>query len=233
MLYYLRNSLQYTFMGGDWNCVLSARDTTSDNYVISKALLDTVRTLNLKDVWFLKNRNIEFTYVRQNYGSRIDRAYVKDLANYITDVKIIHVNFSDHSCVKTTLTLPDIPHQGKGYWKLNTSLLDDNLIKENFKIEWAKMGLTKNRYNNINEWWELYAKKQIKLFFIREGKKVMEKKYGLIKYLEFCLNELYNKLNLTGNVQYEEIKILKDRIDELKNSPQSRMFLYQIRKSNF
>ena len=71
LLYYLRNSLECTFIGGDWNCVLSARDTTSNNFETSKALLDTIRTLNLKDVWFLKNRQIEFTYVRENYGSRI------------------------------------------------------------------------------------------------------------------------------------------------------------------
>ena len=64
LIYFLRNSLQNTYIGGDWNCVLSERDTTSDNVVISKALLNAVRTLSLRDVWFLKNRNIEYTYVR-------------------------------------------------------------------------------------------------------------------------------------------------------------------------
>ena len=44
-----------------------------------------MRTLNLKDVWFLKHRQIEFTYVRENYGSRIDRAYVKDLSNNVIE----------------------------------------------------------------------------------------------------------------------------------------------------
>ena len=31
-----------------------------------------------------------------------------------------------------------------------------------------------------------------------------------------CLNKLYNNLNLTGEVDYSEVKILKDRIDKLK-----------------
>ena len=44
-----------------------------------------------------------------------------------------------------------------------------------------------------------------------------EKKYGLIQYSEFCLNKLYYNVNLTGNLQYKEVKILKDRIDELKS----------------
>ena len=217
LLYYLRNSLQNTFIGGDWNCILSDRDTTSDNFVISKALLNTIRNLNLRDAWHLKNRQINYTYVRNNYGSRIDRVYVKDLANNITNIKTIHVNFSDHSCVQTELNLPDIPRKGKSYWKLNTSLLDNKRIKEKFKKEWVKMGSIKNRYDNLNEWWDIHVKKEIKKFFIREGKKEMAMKYGLIEYLEFCLNELYNNVNLTGNLQYEEVKMLKDRIDELKN----------------
>ena len=45
----------------------------------------------------------------------------------------------------------------------------------------------------------------------------MAKKYGLIEYLEFSLNELYNEINLTGNLQYGEVKRIKNRIDEIKN----------------
>ena len=124
LIYYLRNSLQNTIIGGDWNCVLSERDTTSDNIVFSKALLNTVRNLNLKDAWHIKHRQVEYTYVRNNYGSRIDRMYLKDLANNIVNIKVIHVNFSDHSCVHMEITIPDIPRIGIGFWKMNLSLLD-------------------------------------------------------------------------------------------------------------
>ena len=37
--YYLRNNLQNTYVAGDWNCILSERDTNSDNVVVSKSLL--------------------------------------------------------------------------------------------------------------------------------------------------------------------------------------------------
>lgn len=217
LIYYLRNSLQNTFLGGDWNCVLSDRDTTSDNIVFSKALLNTVRNLNLKDAWHLKNRHVEYTYVRNNYGSRIDRFYVKDLADSIINIKVIHVNFSDHSCVQMEVTIPDIPRIGRGFWKMNVSLLENEYIKEKFKLEWEKIKSVQNRYDCINKWWDLYAKKEIKSFFIKEGKKEMKNKYGLIEYLEFCLNKLYNNINLTGNLQYGEVKLLKDRIDEIKS----------------
>ena len=217
LLYYLRNSLQNTLIGGDWNCVLSERDSTSEEVVVSKSLLNTVRTLNLKDAWHLKHKNIEYTYVRNNYGSRIDRFYVKDMAKFVTNIKTIHVNFSDHSAVSLEINCPDIPQQGRGYWKLNTTLLKNESIKERFKEEYEKMLSVKNRYRNINEWWDVYVKKQIKVFFKKEGKNEMEKKYGLIKYLELSLNRIYNKINLTGELQYGRVKLLKDRIDELKN----------------
>ncbi|CAL4183304.1 unnamed protein product, partial [Meganyctiphanes norvegica] len=203
--------------GGDWNCILSQRDTNSDNIGVSKALLNTVRTLNLKDVWFLKHKHIEYTFVRTNFGSRIDRAYVKDLSKYISNVKTIHVNFSDHSCLYTEFKLPDIPQKGKYYWKMNVSLLDDIEIKNRFKIEWERLCFDKNRFKNINDWWDLYVKKEIKSFFIIEGKQIMERKYGLIQYLEYCLNKLYNKVNVSGTLQYNDVKMLKDRIEELKN----------------
>ena len=76
----------------------------------------------------------------------------------------------------------------------------------------------KSKFDNINEWWDLYVKKQIKYFFIREGKELNEKKYGMIKFLEHCLNRVYNKINVTGSLDYDEVKILKSRIDELKSN---------------
>ena len=45
----------------------------------------------------------------------------------------------------------------------------------------------------------------------------MDKKYSLIKYLEFSLNRLYNNLSITGTVQYGKVRALKERIDILKN----------------
>ena len=43
------------------------------------------------------------------------------------------------------------------------------------------------------------------------------KRYGRLEYLEFKLNKLYEYLNRTGEVNYEDIRSLKDRISLLKN----------------
>ena len=93
----------------------------------------------MRDIWFVENKNrpIEYTYIRNNYGSRLDRVYVKNLSNYVTNVKVCHVNFSDHSCIQMSLNLPNVPKVGNFYWKLNVSLLDNADIKNSFEVEWT------------------------------------------------------------------------------------------------
>ena len=216
LLYYLRNNLNNIILGGDWNCVLNERDCQSKNIHISKALLSIVRSVKIRDAWSVKHKDIVYTYARQNYGSRIDRIYVKDLANYIENINVTHVNFSDHSSVEMLINLPNIPKMGKFYWKLNVALLDDNHIKEDFKLEWVKIKNAICKYDSINKWWEFYAKAQIKKFFIKKGREESQKKYGLLEYLEFKLNRLHEHLNKTGQMNYKDVKEIKDRINAIK-----------------
>ena len=216
LIYYLRHNLQRTIMGGDFNCVLSERDTSSQDTQISKSLLNLIRTLNFKDLWHVKHRDIKYTYIRQDYGSRIDRFYAKDLANFVKSIDVFNVNFSDHSCVKTELGLPNIPKVGPYYWKLNTSLLELPNIEDRFKVVWVKLKSNIKNFPNINIWWDKYAKSQIKSFFVKVGKEQKQYKYGLLNYLEFSLNKKYNELNISGRVDYSQIKRIKDRIDDIK-----------------
>ena len=216
LIYYLRNNIQNSIIGGDFNCVLSQRDTSTGNANISKALLNTIRTLQFKDMWHVKNKDIKYTFVRNNFGSRIDRLYAKDLCQYVKWIDVINVNFSDHSCIKSVIGMPNIPKVGQYYWKLNTALLDLPDIDLRFKEEWEKIKSVKNRYTNVNNWWDKHAKPQIKKFFVKIGKEENQKKYGLLSFLEYRLNRLYNEVNISGNVDYSKIKILKDRIDNIK-----------------
>ena len=176
LLFYLRNNLNNVILGGDWNCVISERDCESRNIHVSKSLLNIIRQIRCRDAWFVKNNNPEYSYVRNNYGSRIDRIYVRDIANYINDIKTVHVNFSDHSGIVMTINLPDEIKRGKYYWKLNISLLEDKIIKDRFKIEWDRIKNFISFYDNIINWWEMYAKYQIKNCFIDLGKEENQKK---------------------------------------------------------
>ena len=218
LLFYLRNNLSNVILGGDWNCVLSRRDTESDSVHLSKALTNTTKSLQLKDGWFVKHKDVQYTYIRNNHGSRLDRFYVKDLSNYIVKIEVIHMSFSDHSSVKMKVQLSNVPKIGRYYWKLNVNLLNDENIKIRFLKEWTRMTYAIRFYDTINIWWEFYAKSQIKKFFITVGREESDKKYGLIQFLEYKLNRLYDKCNKTGKVEYLEVKQLKDRINDLKKN---------------
>ena len=215
LIYYLRSKLNKTIFAGDWNCVLSKRDSTSSNCHVSKALTSTIRTLQLKDAWFIPNkrRAIEYTYIRQNCKSRLDRIYLCELATSVSDTQVVHTSISDHSCVITTLNIEGTPAPGKYYWKLNTSLLEDTYVKQRFKELWITLKRKVENYQSINEWWENFVKLKIKSFFINEGKIANKKTYGLIEYLECCLANLY----ISDGNNYNEIKLLKGRINTYKN----------------
>ena len=216
LLFYLRNNLNNTVLGGDFNCILSKRDSTSNSVQVSKVLINIIKSLQLKDAWYLKNNDVQYTFFRQNYGSRLDRFYIKNLENYINEIKLIHVNFSDHSSILMTLDIPNVPKTGTYYWKLNVSLLDNVNIKNNFKNEWERIKAAIGFYSSINIWWEKYAKRQIKLFFKKVGKVENAKTYGLLQFLEHKLNRIYDKCNRTGELNYLEVKMLKDRINQIK-----------------
>ena len=67
---------------------------------------------------------------------------------------------------------------GNYYWKMNTSLLDNNEIKELFAKEWDRIKFMINRYNNINEWWEFCAKKEINFFLSNKEKLKIKRNMG-------------------------------------------------------
>ena len=74
--YYLRNSLDNSILGGDFNCILHPRDSTSKSTHICKSLNNIFKDLSMKDVWWLCNRDVEHTFVRYDYGSRLDQMYI-------------------------------------------------------------------------------------------------------------------------------------------------------------
>ena len=96
ILYYLRNNLSNTILCGDFNCITNKNDKSRNGSCpLSKTLSYTLGNLNLKDIWTTLNNEIEFTFFRENYGSRIDRIYAADLKDNFTKIWVRPVSFSD------------------------------------------------------------------------------------------------------------------------------------------
>ena len=62
-----------------------------------------------------------------------------------------------------------------------------------------------------------YVRKRKLSFFINKGKIESQKKYGMLKYLEYSLNRLYNDNNITNRIDYDRVKLIKLRINEIKS----------------
>ena len=81
-----------------------------------------------------------------------------------------HASLSDHHYVVMVLNLPNIdsiplpPKPPPLYWKLNTSILEDEDFIENFAAFYANLQSNKTEFHDIANWWDLHAKPAIRKF---------------------------------------------------------------------
>ena len=81
-------------LGGDFNCVISQRDVSSRNDNLqSKALSNLAKQVGLKDITKSTHQLPEYTFIKNNYGSRLDRIYVKSLFDHIFSWETIPISF--------------------------------------------------------------------------------------------------------------------------------------------
>lgn len=63
----------------------------------------------------------------------MDRFYVKDLENNVTETQNHPVSWSDHNIIKTCIKLNNDILIGKGYWRLNCNILTQDVVVNNVK----------------------------------------------------------------------------------------------------
>lgn len=95
--FYLRHNYDAILIGGDFNCVLNARDQKGV-FNFSLALNSVCKEFNFCDVWEAKHDMTPgYTLYRGDSASRLDRIYVKNTdRKKISDVNIHPVPCSDH-----------------------------------------------------------------------------------------------------------------------------------------
>ena len=214
----LQNSSMNLILGGDWNCILSDKDSSNPNNCnISKSLKSIVSIFKFKDVHNLVQKIPEYTYVKQNYASRLDRIYISDGKFNNLNMKTVPLSFTDHSAVLLDFKLENLIEFGKSYWKLNCSLLKEIAIKEDFKVLWLQIVEQKKNYASILEWWEFLAKVRVKEFYIKVGAFKKRMRYGMLNMLENRLRSLYEAAYSTGAPDFEEINSIKARIEHIKD----------------
>lgn len=215
--FFFRHRYHRLIIGGDFNCVLSAKDQKG-TYNPSPALQHLVQDLPLVDSWELLNgTHVEFTFCRNNSASRIDRIYINNTyKDDVRRVKVIPITFSDHDSLKVTVTAPTrIPIYGRSYWKLNEQLLNLPEICDRFQENWKQLALRAARSNlSIIHKWMNVIKPGIRNLFKYEGIMKAKERRNTLEFYNQVLIELYDSQR-EGNDRINEIQVIKQHIYKL------------------
>ena len=214
----VRGSSSYPLIIGDFNCALSAQDT--ENNFASKtcpALADLVKGFNYADAFrIVKPNTLEYTFYRPKCAaSRLDRFYVPQfLLSHVQDVHH-HASLVDHHYGVLELDLPDLaavappPRTTKLYWKLNTSILQDEDFLENFSDLYSKLKSEVDSYDDIATWWDCLAKPTFKQFSMGVSERLAYVRKNTKGFLFSYLGKVIRK----GN--WKEVSRVRKQIQSL------------------
>ncbi|KAM4028677.1 uncharacterized protein ACNLHF_023987, partial [Anomaloglossus baeobatrachus] len=163
---YLFTSRQVVF-GGDFNTVTRPRDRGGARGKLtydSVALNSIASEARLVDVHIRHTPGHEgFTYHRGNCRSRIDRFYLKEEA-VSSAVSVVEVEFSDHCLILFSLNVTETPRMGRGFWRLNSSLLEEAEIRQSFEDFLQSQVPLLDLCSSKSEWWEMFKERVARFF---------------------------------------------------------------------
>ena len=152
-----------TILGGDFNLVLDTKldkcgGLPQTHEKCLKSLKCYMKNHNMVDIWRILHPNLKkYTWRRQNptpVHCRLDFFLISDSLCGTTCHASISPGFrSDHSLISIKINLAHVEN-GPGFWKLNCSLLADDIYVRGIK---SLLREGKNRHKNINDllYWEM------------------------------------------------------------------------------
>lgn len=121
---------------GDFNVTLNARDNInrkgySGEQEVRAKVNQVIEVMQIVDSRGVTNDNPQPSWKRGRVFSKLDYIFTSEsLAGLITNYEHAWaITKSDHCMVKITLSIPTAICIGKGYYKINTDLLEDNETK--------------------------------------------------------------------------------------------------------
>lgn len=210
-------------IGGDCNCVLRENidrlpATVGPASKKSTTLQAMMHELGLIDVWrYLHPREKDFTFMSHVHGSysRLDMFLISGTELYRTsDCNIEPITISDHAPV--TLKLSMGPRKQFKYWRLNVSLLSNELIKEEIQKELLDyMALNDNGSVSPSTLWE-GAKVVMRGKIIAISSRLKKERLSEQNKLEKEIKDLESEHKQTNNPQVLGIlKETRQKLDDL------------------
>lgn len=198
-------------IGGDFNCITEPTQRTghTDQCKIDKEFVNLINTNYLIDTSNLFSKQGP-TYIGQKSCSLLDRFLVSE-KNICKSLSHKICPFSDHIMIILQLFSSETPKtSNKGYWKLNTELLNHTCIVDNIKHIWQEWRLIKNSFSRIQDWWDK-GKEKIKKYLIKEGiQRAKSRNKEETEFYQLLTNELKSQ-----NPNFPLINDLKQRLHEI------------------
>ena len=173
-----------------------------------------------------------------------------DMVRYVKNARILPSIKTDHSIIELILKV-DGPKRGPGFWKLNTSILEEESyvleIKALIKKVWEDANNIENlntRYDwlkyNIRKYTIDYCKQRAKSKKLKENKIIDDIQLLDVKICNETASE--DELNTYKNLKYELEHIEEERarghwirsgLERIENDEKSTSFFLNKAKSNF
>ena len=229
---------------GDWNLVqdynLDTRFYKAERNIKAKQqVLNIKKDYELNDPWRINNPNThQFTWFQKNpvKMSRLDFFLVSnDIPNLLYSTSIKPGYRSDHSIVCISLKAND-NKKGHGFWKMNTSLLEDknyvklikDLIRENVHM-YAQEGQDPNNFDvpfNISD--QLFfetLKMEIRKISITYSSKLKRERENNEKNLVQRIETMEKDLVDMNKSDVENLEKLKNSLETIRQSKMKGIIL--------
>ncbi|KAL1394543.1 hypothetical protein pipiens_011884 [Culex pipiens pipiens] len=220
----IKGNCSHTVIGGDFNCVLNKRDSRSTSANLCQGLKDLTTSMHLKDVANVRNgSNVEFTFHRAGSASRLDRFYVSaQFLDKVVEIRTVPVAFSDHSAVvmKFLVDQSALCQRGRGYWKLNSSLLNKDDISCRYVVDFYQLKDREIYTRNRSTWWNTVVKPKTQFFFKNESRifncRINSAKSELYAKMYDLAAERRNGADNRNQLQEVKSELMRMELDRLK-----------------
>jgi len=196
-------------LSGDFNFVLSENDSVNRNSTQSELqcrnfFKRNIERLELIDAYRFKHLTGGFTWARGNCMSRLDMTFVStELCTNSLESNIDWAfDDSDHAMLQTNFKIPDTFPKGPGLMRVNTEVLDDDVILDQIRRE------LDFQISQIPDTWDPH----FKLDFIKSALR------GIIAEETGKKKKLDNTEELAIKEQINTLKVCKEKLNSCNST---------------
>ena len=211
--------------GGDFNFYISPELDKLDSMSISnnnesyrQEIIQMLDTLDMVDAYrILYPHTRRYTWHARGLSSRLDYWFIsEELLNITKNVDIKPGVFSDHSMVVLEIGNNNT-EPGKGFWKFNSSLLNDKEYVHQIKAVIAQYDDHYDYLENKCLKWEL-IKSEIRSFTVPYCVKKKKEKNDYKKNLEERLEQLLPELDKNDENKKHEFYVTKAELESIEKN---------------